>query len=140
MFKKTGTPRSRLDVLRAVPMFEGLSDKVLARIDTHVDEVDIAAGQQLTAEGTSAFEAFIVADGVAEVRIGDEVVGETTIGEMVGEIGVIKKTARTATVTARTPMRLLVINPREMSWLFEDETLNARVQANLDRHLGGSSD
>lgn len=120
-------------------MFEGLSDKVLARIDTHVDEVDIPAGRRLTAEGGSAYEAFIVAEGVAEVRIGDEVVGETTVGEMIGEIGVIKRTPRTATVTARTPMRLLVINPREMSWLFEDETLNARVQANLARHLGGPS-
>lgn len=139
MFKKLkhGVPKSRLDFLRGVPMLEGLPDKALARIDSHIDEVDVPAGHKLTVEGTGAYEAFIIAEGTAEVKIGDEVVGQTDVGEMIGEIGVIKHTRRTATVTAQTPMRLLVINPREMSWLFEDETLSARVQQNLERHLRG---
>ena len=137
MFNRHGVPRSRLEILRKVPMFEGLSDKVLAQIDTHIDEVDVPAGRELTTEGAYADQAFIVEEGVAEVRIDAEVVGETIVGEMIGEIGVLAKTPRTATVTARTPMRLLVITPRAVNWLLEDETLNARVKENLVRHLGG---
>jgi len=136
MFNRHGVPRTRLAVLRKVPMFEGLSDKVLARIDSNIDERDVPEGFQLTSEGAPADQAFIVARGVAEVRIGEELVGETSVGEMIGEIGILNRTRRTATVTARTPMRLLVVTPRAVSWLLEDETLNARVKENLERHLG----
>lgn len=137
MFRKHGVPRSRLEVLGQVPFFQGLSNKVLARIDSHVDEVEIPEGRKLTEEGTGAYEAFVIADGVAEVKVGDDVVGETSIGELIGEIGVLKNKLRTATVTAKTPMRLLVINPRELDWLFDNPKLAQRVQENLDKHLAG---
>ena len=137
MFNRHGVPRERLEVLAQVPFFEGLSKKVLARIDSHVDEVQIPVGRKLTEQGTGAYEAFIIAEGEAEVKVGDEVVGHTSVGEMIGEIGVLKHTLRTATVTATTPMRLLVINPRELTFLFDDPKLAARVQANLDKHLQG---
>lgn len=136
MFKKLkhGVPTARLDFLREVPMLSGLPDKVLARIDQHVDEVEVPAGRTLTVEGTRAYEAFIVVEGVAEVRIGDELIRQTTRGEMIGEIGILEHTERTATVTATTPMHLLVINPRDVEWLLDDATLAARVQENLVRH------
>jgi CRP/FNR family cyclic AMP-dependent transcriptional regulator len=137
MFNRHGVPRERLELLGKVPFFEGLPDKVLARIDSHVDEVEVPAGRKLTEQGTGAYETFIVAEGTAEVRVGDEVVGETSIGELIGEIGVLKNTLRTATVVATTPMRLLVINPRELSWLFDNPKLSERVQQNLDKHLSG---
>jgi CRP/FNR family cyclic AMP-dependent transcriptional regulator len=137
MFSKHGVPRSRLEVLSQVPFFEGLPDKVLARIDSHIDEVEVPAGRMLTQQGRGAFEAFIVAEGVAEVSVGGEVVAQTSVGEMIGEIGVLKNTLRTATVVATTPMRLLVLNPQELDWLFDNPTLSERVQSNLDKHLSG---
>ena len=137
MFTRHGVPRSRIEFLGTVPFFAGLSPKVLARIDSHIDEVNVSAGRTLTEQGTGAYEAFIIAEGVAEVRVGGKVVGETSVGEMIGEIGVLKRTLRTATVVATTPMRLLVINPRELSWLFDDPKLAARVEENLARHLAG---
>ncbi len=138
MFKKLkhGVPKSRLAFLRQVPMLEGLSDKVLARIDSNLDEVEIPTGRKLTIEGGGSYEAFIIEEGTAEVRIGDDVVAETSVGEMIGEIGLIKNARRSATVTAKTPMRLLVIDPRQLKWLLENETLSRRVQDNLARHTG----
>ena len=140
MFKKLkyGVPKARLDFLRRVPMLQGLPDKVLARIDSHLDEVTVPAGRKLTVEGGGSYEAFIVADGTADVQVGDEVVGQTEVGEMVGEIGLLKNARRAATVTAITPMRLLVINPRDLRWLLENETLADRVQQNLARHTRGT--
>jgi CRP-like cAMP-binding protein len=137
MFSRHGVPDSRIEFLQQVPFFAGLSPKVLARVDSHLDEVSVAAGRTLTEQGRGAYEAFIVADGTAEVQIGGEVVGETTVGELIGEIGILKNTLRTATVVAKTPMRLLVIGPRELDWLFDDPALGERVRANLDRHLAG---
>lgn len=140
MFKKLkyGVPKSRLDFLRRVPMLQGLPDKVLARLDSHLDEVAVPAGRTLMTEGEGAYEAFIVAEGTAEVRVADTVVAETTVGEMVGEIGLLKSARRAATVTAKTPMRLLVIDSRNMHWLVENETLSKRVQDNLAKHTRGS--
>ena len=138
MFQRHGVPRERIDVLRQVPFFEGLSTKVLARIDQHLDEVNIPAGRVLTTRGEGAYETFIIADGVADITIDGEVVRETEIGELIGEIGVLKHTLRAATVVAKTPMRLLVLEAREMNALLhEDKLVAERVQQNLDRHLEG---
>lgn len=141
MALRHGVPKSRIEVLKQVPMFEGLPAKALARIDSHCDEVTVQKGRTLTNEGDRAREAFIVAEGSAEVTIGGEVVGESGPGEMIGEIGVIKHVPRTATVRALTDMRLLVVDGRDLQWLFDDKTLAARVNENLERHLaGGRSD
>ena len=138
MFQRHGVPRERIDVLRQVPFFEGLSTKVLARIDQHLDEVNVPAGRVLTAQGEGAYETFIIADGVAEISIDGSVVRDTEIGELIGEIGVLKHTLRAATVVAKTPMRLLVLEAREMNALLhEDKLVAERVQQNLDRHLEG---
>jgi len=137
MRNKHGVPRSRIDFLKSVPILEGLPDKALAKLDSHLDEVAVQPGHQITTAGQNAYETFIVADGTAEVRVDGEVVGETTVGDMVGEIGVLQHTKRTATVTATTPMRLLVVSSREVDWLLNDPTLAERVRDNLQRHLQG---
>ena len=138
MFQRHGVPRERIDVLRQVPFFEGLSSKHLARIDGYLDEVNVEPGRVLTKQGEGAYEAFIIADGVAEVRKDGEVLRDTEIGELIGEIGILKHSLRTATVVAKTPMRLLVFNGNEMRGLLsEDKKVADRVEENLKRHLEG---
>ena len=138
MFSRHGVPRERIDVLRQVPFFEGLSTKVLARIDQHLDDVTVPEGRVLTAQGEAAYEAFIIADGVAEIRVDGKPVRDTEIGELIGEIGLLKNTMRRATVVAKTPMRLFVLDGREMeALLHEDKKVAERVQENLTRHLEG---
>jgi cAMP-dependent protein kinase regulator len=138
MFRRSGVPRERIDVLRQVPLFEGLSSKVLARIDKHIDEVDVPEGEVLTSQGDRAYEVFIIADGVAEVRIDGKPVRDTDVGEVIGEVGVLQRSLRAATVVAKTPMRLFVLHAREMEdLLHEDEKVAERVQQNLARHLQG---
>lgn len=136
MFQRHGVPRERIDMLRRVPFFDGLSSRHLARIDRHLDEVNVEPGRVLTEQGEGAYEAFIVADGVAEIRQGGKVLRDTEVGELIGEIGILKRSLRTATVVAKTPMRLLVLNGSEFSALLrEDKKVAARVQENFDRHL-----
>lgn len=131
---KHGVPVRRLEFLRGVPLFAGLPDEVLARIDSHMDEVDWPEGRSLTVQGRGSDEAFVIADGTAEVTIDGAVKRHAGPGEMIGELGVLQRRPRTATVTARTPMRLLVINPRDLDWLFQDPVLAQRVQANVQLH------
>ena len=137
MFQRNGVPQSRLDFLRGLPLFDGISDKVLGRLDHLLTEVSVQPGRVLTEQGGGSFEAFIVAEGTAEVRVNDEVVGQAGAGELIGELGVLEHKARTATVTATSPMTLLVLNPRELSTLIHEESLGSRLQANIDRHRAG---
>lgn len=137
MFGRKGVPESRLALLRQVPLFHGLDDKVIARIDTLMVEATLSPGHALTTQGTPSDQAFVIIDGSAEVRVNGEVVREAVAGELVGELGVLDHTARTATVTATTPMRVLVMNPREVYSMLDKQGLSERVQANVDRHRSG---
>lgn len=101
----------RIDRLRAVPLFSGCTDKHLEFINTRVDEVDVAAGRDLTVEGKSGGEFFIVISGEADVKRGGAVVDTIKPGDFFGEIALLDNGPRTATVTARTPMHLLVLSP-----------------------------
>jgi CRP-like cAMP-binding protein len=138
MFNRKGIPQSRLQFLRSLPLFEGIPDKVLARIDQQVTEVSAAPDTVLTRQGDLSSQAFIIAEGQAEVRIDDEVVAHSGPGELVGELGLINHTLRSATVTATTAMSLLVVNPRELNNLLHEEALTDRLLANVRRHQQGA--
>lgn len=138
MLRPHGVPRKRIELLKQVPFFEGLSTRVLARIDHHLSEVSVPAGRLLIEQGEMAYEAFIIEDGVAEVSIDGELVRDTEIGELIGELGILRNAPRAATVVAKTPMKLLVLDAREMeALLHEDKKVAERVQQNVDRHLAG---
>lgn len=137
MFGRKGVPETRLALLRQVPLFQGLSDKVLARIDSLTVETTLSIGHELTRQGEPSNQAFVIMEGSAEVRINGEVVHESVPGDLVGELGVLDHKARSATVTATTPMRVLVMSPREIYTLLEQDGPAARVQANVDEHRGG---
>ena len=137
MSKRRGVPQSRLELLRHVPLFEGLSDKVLTRIDSMTVETTLSPGHELTRQGEPSDQAFVIVEGSAEVRINDAVVGEALPGELVGELGVLDNAVRSATVTATTPMRVLVMNRGEIHTLLDQDGTAARVQADVDRHRSG---
>lgn len=137
MFKRNRRSSSRLDLLRSVPLFDGVPDEVLERLDGHLEEVALPEGRRLVTEGTKAFETFIVVEGTAQIRVDGEVVGEAGAGEVIGEVALLRSTKRTATVSAKTPMRVLALDASEIDWLFTHEALAERVRDSLSRHLGG---
>lgn len=136
MFNRHGVPRARIDFLRTVPLFAGLPDRVLERLDAHLDDIDIASGATLTFQGERGYETFVVVEGTAEVLVNGEKVNEVGSGEIIGEIAVLEQRDRTATVRAATPMRVLVVPSREIGWLFSDPELSDRVRQQLADHLG----
>jgi CRP/FNR family cyclic AMP-dependent transcriptional regulator len=137
MFKKQKAAASRIELLRSVPLFEGVPDPVLERLLGHVDEVEVAQGERIITEGTDAYRAFVVADGTAQIRVDHQVVGEASAGELIGEVALLEHSKRTATVSALTPMRLLAIGGEGLEWLFADESMSTRVRDSLSKHLGG---
>lgn len=103
----------RVERLRAIPLFSGCSEKQLRFIATRVEDLDFPSGRVLTEQGRSGGEFFIVLSGEAEVRHDGAVVNTMKAGDHFGEIALLDNGPRTATVVARTPMRCLVLSPRQ---------------------------
>ena len=101
--------------LEGVGLFSSLSKKELKQVASWTDEVSVSAGYELATEGRFAHEFFVIEDGVAEVRKGDEPIAELGPGDFFGEIALLETERRTASVIAKTPMRVIVMFQREFS-------------------------
>jgi CRP/FNR family cyclic AMP-dependent transcriptional regulator len=95
--------------LKQIPLFAGLRSKEIARVAQLADEVEVEAGQRLVDEGRFAHEFFVIEDGEADVVHDGTVIAELGPKDFFGEIALIRTGRRTASVIARTPMKLIVI-------------------------------
>jgi CRP-like cAMP-binding protein len=98
------------DRLRAIPVFASLDSETLRGIATFATESSVPVGKHLVKEGDYAYEFMAIEEGEADVVRGDETVATLGPGDFFGEIAVLEKTLRTASVVARTPMRLVTLS------------------------------
>jgi CRP/FNR family transcriptional regulator, cyclic AMP receptor protein len=103
----------KLELLRTVPLFSGLSIRELRRIGELADEVDLPAGRVLMRQGEHGSEMLVVIDGSARIERDGAVIAERGAGEVLGEIALLDGGPRTATVTLTRDSRLLVLGRRE---------------------------
>jgi CRP/FNR family transcriptional regulator, cyclic AMP receptor protein len=102
----------KIAAMSKVPLFARCSKKELETIASLADEVDLPAGKVLTAEGDRGREFFVLLEGSAGVRSDGRELASLGEGDFFGEIALVTDKARTATVTATTQMRALVITDR----------------------------
>jgi CRP/FNR family cyclic AMP-dependent transcriptional regulator len=95
--------------LKSIPLFEEVGDEELGQIAPFAQEVLVDEGKVLVREGDFSYEFMAIEEGQAEVTRGGEHVADLDPGDFFGEIGLLEKTLRTATVTAKTPMRLITL-------------------------------
>ena len=100
--------------MKALPLFEGVSDEDLDKISPFVSEVSVSEGKHLVDEGDYAYEFMAIEEGEAEVIRGDETLAKLGAGDYFGEIGLLEADRRNATVIARSPMRLLTLDRWDM--------------------------
>jgi CRP/FNR family cyclic AMP-dependent transcriptional regulator len=111
----------KLDMLATVPLFSGCSKKELRTIATLADEIDLRQGKVLTRQGSPGREFFVLLEGTVEVvRDGKRI---TTLqgGDFFGELALISNIPRTATVTATSPIRALVVVGRDFRRLLQED-------------------
>jgi CRP/FNR family transcriptional regulator, cyclic AMP receptor protein len=124
------------DQLAGLPLFSACSARDLQRLARATDEVVVEAGKVLTTEGTVGREAFVIIDGVAEVRKGDRVEAELGPGAHFGELALLDGGPRTATVVAQGEMTLVVLSkPAFNAVLDEIPTLAHKLLVSLARRL-----
>ena len=103
---------AKIELLKRVPLFAGCSKAELREVALSTDEIDLRNGHVLTREGRSGREFFILVEGTASVTKDGETIAELKGGDWFGEIALLTHRPRTATVTATTPVRVLVLTDR----------------------------
>src|SRR5207302_229340 len=126
----------RAERLRKVSLFDACNDKQLEFIASRVDEVDVEAGRTLTKQGQSGGEFFVILSGNAEVKRSGPVLATLGPGDYFGEIALLDNGPRTATVVAKTPMRLLVLSPGQFQdVLYQDPAIAVTMLHSVVRRL-----
>ena len=95
--------------LKAIPLFEEVGDEELAQIAPFATEVSVEEGRELVREGDFSYEFMAIEEGEAEVTRAGEHVADLGPGDFFGEMGLLERTLRNATVTAKTPVRLVTL-------------------------------
>ncbi len=110
---------AKIDLLKNVPLFSGCSKTELRHLASTADEVDLREGYVLTREGRPGREFFVLVDGTVRVTRDGRGVAELGGGDWFGEIALLTKVPRTATVTATSGVKALVLTDRAFRRLVE---------------------
>lgn len=124
-FRRKGKD-AKVRLLAGVDLFSGCSKSELSRIAALVDEIDVPAGRELTREGESGWEFFVIADGKAKATRKGRRIASFGPGSFFGEMALLDQGPRSATVSAETDMQLLVLTSRGFFTLVDDTPSVAR--------------
>ena len=113
--KQTG----KQDILRKVPLFSDLSKRNLNEIAKITDELEVQAGKVLAKQGERGSEFVLILQGMVKVEKDGKLINRLSANDFFGEIALIDKKPRTATVIAETNAKLLVVEARSFGRLLE---------------------
>lgn len=103
---------AKVDMLKKVPLFSGCSKSELGVLAVNADELMLPEGHVLAREGQPGREFFVLVSGTVRATKNARTIADLGPGEWFGEIALVTRGPRTATVTASTPVRVLVLTDR----------------------------
>ena len=108
------------ELIRQVPLFANLSKSEMQGLSSSMKERQFDEGDTLAAEGATGVGFFIIDEGEATVSVRGNEVRTLKHGDYFGEVALIDDGARTATITAKTPLKCYGITSWEFRPLVED--------------------
>ena len=96
--------------LKTIGVFADLDDAAREAVSKLAAEVSVPEGKELVREGDFSYDLIAIEEGTAKVHHGDEIVAEIGPGDVVGEMGVLERAQRNASVTATSPMKLITLS------------------------------
>jgi CRP/FNR family cyclic AMP-dependent transcriptional regulator len=125
----------KVELIKKVPLFSKLSKKGLEEVAHIADELDLREGKVMAEEGDRGREFFVLLQGEADVTKGDKSINTMHEGDFFGEIALVTKMPRTASDTATTDVRVLVITERDFGTLLKhsDEVSRGVAEALAER-------
>jgi CRP/FNR family cyclic AMP-dependent transcriptional regulator len=95
--------------LKKIPVFADLSDEERDHIAALAAEVSVPEGKELVREGDYSYDVLAIEEGTARVDRHGEHIADLGSGDVFGEMGVLKREQRNATVVATSPMLLVTL-------------------------------
>ncbi len=126
-------------ILRKIPIFENLGNRELAMVERILHRREYKLDEAIFSEGDPGLGMYIIETGTAEVAsgAGKNVLAELHSGEFFGELALLDESARTATVIAKTPCRLLCFFQPDLFDLIErTPRLGVKILFQLARVIG----
>jgi CRP-like cAMP-binding protein len=102
-------------------MFGSLSKRGVRTVIEAATELDKPEGSTLVREGDAGREMCVVVRGTARVSRNGRKLADLGPGDFFGELGFLTKAPRTASVTATSDIRLMVLGPRELEAVIDRE-------------------
>lgn len=112
--------KRKTDLLREIPLFSECSRAELDQVAGVADELALPAGTVLMREGAVGKELVVLIDGEVDVTQGSTRVATRSGGDFVGELALVTQRPRTATVTATSEIRVLVVSASAFQRLLRD--------------------
>ena len=109
-----------ISLLAQVPLFSACSKKELQTLAKRAEERHVPAAAVLVREGAMGDAFYVIVSGEAEVERSGKIVARIGPGAFFGDLALLDKAPRNATVTARTDMDLIVLGQREFSALLDE--------------------
>ena len=135
-----GGPEMYAERLRDVPFFSGLKKKDLEAVAQQTDELDVPPGKVLARQGDVGHEFFVIQEGTAEVTRDGHKLGELGPGDFFGELALLQEDRRTATVTATSPMTLIVMTRQSFRGMDQSmPSIHAGVRAAIEQRRAAVS-
>jgi CRP/FNR family transcriptional regulator, cyclic AMP receptor protein len=106
--------------LKRIPLFADASDDELRRVALFAESKEIPEGEVVIEEGGFSRELLAIEDGTAEVTRAGEHIADLGTGDIFGEAGMLDDQMRSATVTAKTRLRLISLRHFEVQRLKKD--------------------
>lgn len=106
--------------LEEVSLLEGCSQRQLRAVARIAEVVEVDAGTVLARAGQAGDEFFLILDGSARVDVSPRKRAKLKPGDYFGEMSLLDGGPRSATVTADTPLRVLVIKRRDFATLLRE--------------------
>jgi CRP/FNR family transcriptional regulator, cyclic AMP receptor protein len=111
---------TKIEALRRAPLFEGLTKKELGELARRSEDMELEPGTVLTKEGDIGHEFFVIIEGDVDVKRKGKSLGTRHAGDFIGEIALLEEIERTATVTAKTPLRVFVLTTAGFKRMVEE--------------------
>jgi CRP-like cAMP-binding protein len=125
-----------LSHLAEVPLFSALSKKELGLVARRAEDVKVDPGRVLVTEGSTGSEFFVIIDGTAKVSRRGRKGATLGPGAAFGELALLDRAPRNATVTAETPMELVVLGQREFGGIIDEVPgFSRKLLAGMARRL-----
>jgi CRP/FNR family transcriptional regulator, cyclic AMP receptor protein len=109
-----------IDHLQQVPLFAACSRKDLQLVARRAEDVRVPAGKALVSEGETGQEFFVIIEGTARVTRQGRKIATIGPGQAFGELALLDKAPRNASVIADTDMELVVLGQREFAGIIDD--------------------